>query len=332
MAEIASMMLERVEFLTRQRSILEHIFGEDWFRNANEVDTQHPAYVHWQLCQRLIMQKGVISQEQLYELAKIALDMYYFIQLTEGDIAQLNLGVFESIGDATVRKHIKSNLQKPGPYDALMVQLYVAAWHKANHHDVTLVEIDEVSWPDLRVNLEIPQIPMLIECKRLQGVEDGTRNLGGKISKIVKKANTQIKAGKKSVQHPQSVGHEHCYGVLVLDVSDVVPSSGSETDGFPDKVLEISRLAGRALSGEKNSSIHTAIIVWDTYKIDAERSLCICSRRCLRVHHTNPISIFPDDTPPPIRAVFNNSIQSYMLNDYEFQLILERDYALTDSI
>lgn len=328
-------MLDRIDFLVQQRAILESIFEEGWFANARERDKRHPAYMRWELCQKLIEQGEVIKEDQFHDLARMALDTYYFVQLTGGDIAQLDVGLFDSIGDRTVRKHIRSSLKKPDTYEDLMVQLYVAAWHKFNHHKVTLVEIDEVSWPDLRVDLEIPNIPMLIECKHLRDNEDSPGNLGGKIGRIVQRGNNQIKAGKKIIPHKQSIGHDHCYGVLVLDISSVLSAGEAEIDGFPRTVLEISNFTQRALSGNKNSSVHTAIVVWDTNKREVVSFLehrYVCSRRCLRIHHTNPVRIFPDDMRSHILRFFDKSIQSSMLNDYEFQLVLARDNAHRGSI
>jgi ABC-type ATPase with predicted acetyltransferase domain len=57
-----SVMLNRVDFLLKQRATLEQVFGEEWFRNASKKDKQHPAYIRWDLCQRLIGQGGVISK------------------------------------------------------------------------------------------------------------------------------------------------------------------------------------------------------------------------------------------------------------------------------
>jgi hypothetical protein len=322
----ASNMMARTDFLVRQRAILEQVFGEDWFRKAGKNDRQHPAYIRWQLCQTLIEQGNIKDIDELLQLGKIALDTYYFLQLTGGDMGKLELGVFDSIGDEQVRKHIRSGVKDPVAYEDLMVELYVASWHKANNHAVSLVEIDEISWPDLRVDMDVPNIPMLIECKHLRSTEHETlASLQRRVRQIIHKANEQIKAGKKAIPHEKSVGHEHCYGLLVLDVSAVIPAGGVVTAGFPNRLLEVMTYVQRALSGDKNTSVHTAILVWDTYDINldpARRLRYVCSRSTLRVPHTQPFSIFPEGTSPGVLAVFNAGIQSYMLNDYEFQLVV----------
>jgi hypothetical protein len=315
---VMSVMLERVDFLEKQRSILEQVFEEGWFRDADKKARQHPAYMRWKLCRELIHQGGDISGLQLYQLGRIALDTYYFLQLTESDIERLELGSFDSVGDPGVRKHIQNRVKDPDFYEDLMVQIYVAAWHKANKHSVMLIEKENESWPDLRVDMEIPNIPLLIECKHLRNTSsDPAANLEKTIRRLVNKANNQLKKGK------ESLGHGHCYGVLVLDVSSALSIEDGETEGFPNKVLEISSIVQRALSGDKNTSVQTAIIVWDTYKLELEGQLafhCICSRHCLRVSHTMPALVFPDNTPPSILAMFENFTQGYLLSDYEFHI------------
>jgi hypothetical protein len=319
---LASGMLNRVDFLARQREILEQVFGKDWFLHANKKDKQHPAYKRWELCQTLIDQGGHIRRDQLSEMGRIALDVYYFIQLTEGNLDQLMLGLFDVIGDQNVRTYIRSRIKDPGFYEDIMVQLYIAAWHKARGHSVALVE--KAGWPDVRVNMEIPNIPMLIECKHLRSaLEISKKNL----ERLTLKANSQIKKGKKDL------GHTHCYGVLVLDISSIVPDASADVEDIPPQVQEVVSIMRRALSGNKNTSIHIAIIVWDAHKIvqvSSPPSLhYVCSRRTIRIWHTNGTPIFPEDIPLHILRTFDNFIQSYLLADYNFEVVLDRK-ASTD--
>lgn len=321
MNTISSGMLDRADFLMRQREILEQVFDDGWFLQANKKDKQHPAYARWQLCQTLIDQGGTIRGDQLRDVGEIALDTYYFVQLTEGNREQLKLGLFALVGDENVRAYIRSRIDNPDFYEDIMVQLYVASWYKANHQAVSLVEKD--GWPDVRVNLSVPNIPMLVECKRLRSTgETSPEILERKIRRVTYKADTQIKHAVSDL------GHGHCYGVLVLDVSSIVPKTWTELGNIPQEALQAANFAQRALSGNKNTSVHVAIVVWDTHKLEVDPSPSfryICARRCLRVKHLLPRPIFPENTPPALIHIFQNLIDGYLLADYEFQLVAARD-------
>lgn len=319
-------LLDKGSYLTRQKRILEQIFGEDWFRHANKTDKNHPAYIRWELCQTLIEQGNIMTLSQFMALARIALDIHPFLALSGGNTDHLTFGLFDLIGDDLVTKRIKAEIKKADYYEDIMVQLYVAAWHKMKGHAVALVEIDGYSWPDIRVDIEIPNIPMLIECKRIRELEitspEMILKLQNKINSIVYKANQQIKAGYKPVPHEQSVGHKTCYGVLVLDVSRAIERSETSSKNVTDTILQTENCVQRALSGEKNSSVQTAVIVWDTYETTLSPALapkrCICLRNTLRVQHTNPTSIFPDDF---MKHIFYSMVQHTIFNSYSLELI-----------
>jgi len=152
----------QLEFFQRQKKLLEKLFSPDWFLEAKQKN--NPAYLRWALCKKIIEQEGIIQfpeqNERLHEIGRIVLDSYILVALTEGDIQQLKLGSLDLYGDETVQKKIRSRITDPEQFEDLMVELYVAAWHKTKSHAIDPIEKE--GYPDLKVEIPNINIPVFI--------------------------------------------------------------------------------------------------------------------------------------------------------------------------
>jgi len=279
--------MRQIEFFQRQKKLLEKLFSPDWFLEAKQKN--YPAYLRWDLCKKIIEQGGMIQfpeqKEKLPEIGRIVLDSYIHVALTEGDIRQLKLGSLDLYGDETVQKKIRSRITDPNQFEDLMVELYVAAWHKTKNHTIELIEKD--GYPDLKIEIPAMNIPVFIECKHLW---TGSKN---RIQKVIKKANNQI---KKAVKETGITS----YGAVILDVSIPVAAGQVENDNLPDKLREMVNVVQSALSGKKNRSVGAAIIVWDDYMQignPPDRTMLAYRRRYKRVSHTSPNLPIPENLP-----------------------------------
>lgn len=67
-----------IEFFTFCKSTFEQFYPKDWF--LNPTDTNHKAYIEWDLVQKIISQSGMIrfpeQQADLPLIGKIVLDMF----------------------------------------------------------------------------------------------------------------------------------------------------------------------------------------------------------------------------------------------------------------
>lgn len=248
--------MEQIEFFQRQKEILENLFSPEWFLKAKQKN--HPAYLRWDLCKKIIEQEGTIQfQEQekrLHEIGRIVLDSYILVALTEGDIQQLKFGSLDLCGDEEVQKKIRSRITNSKQFEDLMVELYVGAWHKTKKHAIELIEKE--GYPDLKIEIPNINIPIFIECKHLW---TGSNN---NLQDAIKKANKQIKRASKEIGFPS-----YAYGAVILDVSVPAAAGQVENDNFSDKLQGIVDVVQSALSGEKNRALRTAVVVWDDYMI-----------------------------------------------------------------
>jgi len=279
--------MRQTEFFQRQKKLLEKLFSPDWFLEAKQKN--HPAYLRWALCKKIIEQEGIIrfpeQKERLPEIGRIMLDSYIHVALTEGDIQQLTLGSLDLYGDKTVQKKIRSRITDPKQFEDLMVELYVAAWHKTNNHAIEPIEKE--GYPDLKIEIPAIDIPVFIECKHLW---TDSKN---RLQKVIKKANKQLKKAAKEIKIPS-------YGVVILDVSIPVAAGQVENDNLPDKLQRIVDVVQSALSGKKNQFVGAAIIVWDDYMQlgkPPDRTLIAYRRRYKRVTHRSPNLPIPEDLP-----------------------------------
>lgn len=260
--------MKQIEFFQRQKEILEKLFSPEWFLETKQRN--HPAYLRWALYRKIIEQEGMVrfpeQKEELHKIGRIMLDSYILVALTEGDPQQLKLGSLDLYGDEAVQKKIYSRIKNSKQFEDLIVELYVGAWHKTKNHIVEPMEKE--GHPDLRVEIPDINIPIFIECKHLW--TDSKRRLRQRI----RKANEQIKKAADEIKIPS-------YGAVILDVSIPVAARQVENNNLSDKLQEMIDVVQSALSGQKNPSIGTAILVWDDYMIlgDPPNSTLVAFRR-----------------------------------------------------
>lgn len=279
--------MRQIEFFQRQKEILEKLFSPEWFLETKQKN--HPAYLRWALCKKIVEQEGIIQfpeqKERLHEIGRIVLDSYILVALTEGDIQQLKLGSLDLYGDEAIQKKIRSRITDPEQFEDLMVELYVGAWHRTKNHIIEPMEKED--YPDLRVEIPNINIPVFIECKHLW--TDSKNNL----QDAIKKANKQIKKAAEEIDVP-------FYGAVILDVSVPVAAGQVENDNLSDKLQGIINVVQSALSGEKNRTVGAAIVVWDDYMImgnPPDSTAVFFRRRYKRIHHKNPILVVPEKLP-----------------------------------
>lgn len=275
--------MKRIEFFQRQKEILERLFSPGWFLEAKQKN--HPAYLRWALCKRIIEQEGAIQfpeqKEELNKIGRILLDSYILVALTEGDIQQLKLGQIDLYGDDAVQKKIRSRISSPEQFEDLMVELYVGAWHKTENHAVEPIEKD--GYPDLRIESPDINIPIFIECKHLW------TNSKNKIQQVIKKANKQIKKATEDIGTPSC-------GVAVLDVSVPATVGQVENDTLSNKLQDMIDVIQSALNGQRYRSVKSVIVVWDDYMIMGEppdRTLVAFRRRYKRISHKDVTTVVP---------------------------------------
>jgi len=228
-----------------QMRLLEELFEPRTLRDPHQ---RHPAAQRWQLCLRILQQGGVIRwPEQKAELpliARMVLDSTSFVEISGGDLRTLSLGDLAGYGDAAVQRKIQTRLGDASQFEDLMVEVSIAAWHQREGH--TVIPSEASGWPDLRIDIESLELPILLECKRTNSTT------GRGVKKDITKANKQIK----------EVGISS-HGVAFLDITAAVPQQTVLSDATPLEVLEILERVRAALSGPKHRSVGRAIVVWD---------------------------------------------------------------------
>jgi hypothetical protein len=286
--------LQRTEFFALQKTILEKLFPEKWFEQAQPG---HPAYRRWKLCDDILKQGGAIRYPEqkglLSELARLVLDCAVFVTLTEGNMNELKLGSLDLYGDNAVKKFIQTRVTEAVLFEDVMVQLAFGAWHKSERHNVTPSEKE--GFPDLEISIPTYGTPFLFECKR---VKSGTKN---RIRKVINKANAQIKVpGKKA------------YGIATVDISDVVGIQRVENDEVPSIVKQVASFVKSALGKEFNRSIGAVVLMWDdylTYGTPPEKMLFAFRRRYVTITHPTPLEVIPTNAP-----LFNGYTVEYSIH------------------
>jgi len=266
-----------------QKRLLELLFPERWFLETAKKN--HPAYIRWDLCNRIINQKGILKfpqqQNELVEISRILLDSYILTVMTGSDMKDMSLREL-NYGDEAVQKKILSRITYENQFEDIMVELYIGAWHLGKGHQVTPFE--EKGLPDLKVEFATAVYPAFIECKHLR---TRTRR---RITDLIRKANNQI----KKTADPG-------YGIVVIDATIPVAAGIVEDDSLPAQTQESIRIVRSALSGNKNTSIGTALIVWIDNMVKgrppSKKTLVVLRRRHVRIDHTNPNIIVPDTLP-----------------------------------
>lgn len=292
--------MNHIEFFRGLARILEEMFPQGWFLEAGPRTRQHPAYVQWALCQKILSQGGTIhSAEQWDDLPKVArlmLDTFSFVILTGGNLDRLGIGSFDQIGDESVQRKIRSRVGDSRLYLDLLPELYVHAWHKQEGHQVNAMERE--GWPDMRVDIPGASVPIFIECKRLQSISR-TR-----FDDDIKKANRQIRAAKAAVGIPSC-------GVAVLDISPTCtlewigpPNKNSgdtarEDPNEPKIPENATRFGSLAVTG-KNTFVDYVFLVWNDFArwgTPPNRTYFVLRRHVEYVKHLAPANLLSETLP-----------------------------------
>ena len=271
----ASNRAEVVASAIKQKAVLEWLFPDGWFNKTHE---NHPAYVEWRICKQIIEWGGSlpdnVKPEQMRPLTKVVLDARFIVALSDGDLGHLIPGRREAFGDERVQKKISSRILDPGSFEDLLVEIYTAAWHKIWGHNVVISETG--TRPDVRVTVEGVPDPIHIECKK---VSVATRR---NIEAVVKHASHQLGATGQG-------DDASAYGATLLDLTALGGARFQKDDTIPSNIADAIKIVEKALRGDLNTHVKTAIIVWDDYRVDGRLPdpVIVYSRRRARpVHHS----------------------------------------------
>lgn len=262
------------EVLRAYQSILSALFPEGYFENPRYPD--HPAVVRWNLCEAVLNQKGHIlipeQERELPQLGEVLLDVLVLVGASEGNLDDLELGSLRHFGGEEKAKMVRTRVDKPQQFLDVMVELSVGAWHKIRSHRVRATE--EKGKPDLRVNIPGYERPAVIECKRLRSATQ--KRMTTEVYEVNKKL--------KSVEEP-------CYGIAFFDITRPKVERSYEWAEPPKWVLGLANHVARKLRGEKNRSVHLAVLSWDDYVVATTnpqdgRAFVQLRRNALQVPHT----------------------------------------------
>lgn len=245
---------ETVTAVTKEKGVLEWLFPTGWF--ARKDNQNHPAYAEWQMCNQMIQWGGfkpdAVDFEYMRTAAKVAIDAFLLIRLSEGDLKMLTPGRYESFGDENVQRKISSRIEKAESFEDTLVELYTAGWHKRDGRSVTLSETE--GYPDVRVKFDSMSFPIFIECKRISVISEN------RIQSVIKKASNQIEVASKGAD-------ANAYGAALLDLTGPPGARFEPNETIPPHILEVIRQVGRTLSGNKNTHVKSAVVVWDGYHV-----------------------------------------------------------------
>ena len=266
--------------LQAQKSILENLFGIEWFNKITKKNTMHPAFMRWKLCSDLLKRNGELffpqDREHLPEIARMFLDNSFIVTCTQGQFENFSFGSMTNYGDAKVQRRIRATISNPIQFLSTMTELSCAAFHLIRGHSV--IAYEELGFPDFEALLPNWDLPIAIDCKRISR-DTSTNRLG----KVINKANKQVKALEKP-----------CYGLVVLDVSEKVDNNSFElSDNIPSEIITLKDSVSIAISQE-NTSISGVLLLWDDFSIIETQkprgsSLSLCLRRKnMLIQHARP--------------------------------------------
>ncbi len=271
-------------FFDSIRRLLEDLFGDEWFINAEPKNSGHPAFKSWMLCKKLTEQKGSLKfpedVKNLPEISRLVSDSFTLLSCSKGNVQLIKLGLFENYGNEKVRRKIVAVIQNDIGFKSLMTELSYAGWHISKGNTVTPYEED--SYPDFKIESSNFEIPIVADCKCvLRNTSDS------RFSNIIKKANKQIK--KLGI---------NCLGLVVIDITEKIALSDDVSDKIPDEVLRISEVV-KATIQDDNSSASGVLLLWDDYVIHGNpetetESLVGYRRRYHLVRHRNPRYPIPE--------------------------------------
>jgi hypothetical protein len=210
---------------------------------------------------------------------------FILVECTGGNLETFSFGAVANYGDVAVQRRIHAIAHDPHQFNALLVELSAASWHLSRHHAVTAME--SVGGPDLLVEVPSLELPLAVECKRLDP-DTHAKSL----ARILKRANRQVKAANMP-----------CYGLALVDASSQVPYTAEFSDAVPTRILDLADATRGTLAGQ-NSSLSAMQLLWDDFlfqrAIADPRAILgwvVLRRRGLRlVRHLAPRHPLPKDT------------------------------------
>lgn len=272
-------------FFDSNRRLLEDLFGSEWFTDGKSKKPNHPAYKSWRLCQKLLDQHGNLrfpeDVQNLPKISRIVLDNHSLLLCSSGNVQLMKLGLFENYGDDRVRRKIKSVIQDETGFKSLMTELSYASWHISKRNVVTPYQED--SYPDFKVESRNFALPLVVDCKYILKNTNDSR-----FSYVIKKANKQIK--KLNID---------CYGLVVIDITELIGLLTEFIDTTPEEVVRISAIVSTALRNV-NSSVSGVLLLWDDFTVHGNPqtetdSLVAYRRRYYLVKHKQPIHPLPEN-------------------------------------
>jgi hypothetical protein len=269
----------------REKTVLEWLFPKGWFtQNQEEVD--HPAWKEWKICHEIIQWNGfkpdAIRTDYMRTAAKVAIDALLLVRLSEGDLGTLIPGRWAAFGDQKVLVKIRSRIVDAEDFKRLLVELYTAGWHKREGRTVTLSETEGYS--DVRVKFASLAFPIHIECKRVSTISEN------RIQYVIKKASTQIEVASQGADADG-------YGAVLLDFTGEDGARPQKDDSTPPDIVRAMELVRRALTGNKNTHVKSALVVWDGYHVTGNPpglEIIQFKRSARIIHHSlnrNPLTI-----------------------------------------
>ena len=119
-----------------------------------------------------------------------------------------------------------------------------------------------------------------LECKHI------TKMSKNRINDVIKHADLQFKRAEAATG-------QDAYGVALLDVTGVVGLRRTEGNERPEALAYIESEVGRVLSGDKNSHVKIAIVVWDDFQSRGglpQPRMTFFRRNSLAVSHKNQVA------------------------------------------
>lgn len=274
-----------LQLFERNKLLLEDLFGPEWFRSATRIQ-DHPAYRRWVVCRDMLVRGGSFSfpfdHDQFMQVVAMILDHGHLATVSGGTSA-FSLGNFANYGDAAVRRRIRAVAHDAKQYRSLQVELAIAGWC-AQSDGLCVTPYSSTAFADFRIDIGSDGTSVLLECKC---IEEGTK--ASRLSKITQSANAQIKAVGLSVP-----------GVLLVNISNMVPQRPGLSDNCPDEVSQI-RAQFEAVLQRSNRSVSATLLTWDEYAIsnnDREHATFVSlRRRSLTIDHLQPRYKLPKDNP-----------------------------------
>jgi hypothetical protein len=239
------------DVLAGQVSLLEEVFGRNWFNKDQYKKQQHPAFIQWNLCHQVLAKNSLDfpkDREVIYDLASTFLNCSIISISSGGSLRDFSLGSFANYGDAKVQARIHHVKTDAHAFLSLLTELGYAAWHLSKGSRVTAFEDDGLA--DFRVESSLLPLPIIADCKFIQPDTQISR-----FHKIINKANKQIKA--------------HCtsaFGIVIMDVTAWLPRIVHNDAGIdaplPAQIQALTTAIQKELES-CHSSVSGAVLIWD---------------------------------------------------------------------